>query len=184
MTYLLRIRDELEDLIDGLDEYDPEIVVDACVERLVADPLFTSSFATEALPMLVRGQLRVDLAKYRQAAFSSAIENVRGMTAGEIAERAEHRWDHWHEMVQGRRKALRSLTKSDLASTISSRTTRFNQEGRVIAFLITLANNMNAKETVGDAYSDEDLEAIAQAANAAKPTLGAVRAARKARAAV
>ncbi len=184
MTYLSRIKNELEQAIDGSEDYDPSDVVEECVERLLADRKFIAEYAREALPGVVRTCLNIDLGHARGSIFKASHESLRGQSVADLIGRAGSRWDDWFESVNGRRICLKAMTKSDLDAAIERRSNRFNREGQVIAFLLTLSRNINGSETVADAYTEADLEAIVEAARKTKPTLGSVRSARKAAAAV
>lgn len=175
MSYYERIRSEVAALTEGRESYDPTIVCEEVVESLTFDPSFVEQYMRESLPTSVRHVLNNMIAHERTNIFRDKAEKLKGTTAGEIRERAVSDWDRWFEKVGDRRKSLKAMTKADLVEAIDQRTKRFNQEGRTIAFLMSLATNMNTKGTVNDCYSDEDLEAILEEAKRAKPTLGDVR---------
>lgn len=183
--YRSTISSHLLDLVDGLDDYDSEEITTRCVGDLLCDTDFVNSFVEAALPGVVHSILSMMNVRARQSVrFDRAVSERVGDTVRDVSERLAYRWDAWFENVDGRYKALKAMTGSDLLVAIQHRRKRFDTEGRVIAFLMTLQNNLNDTETVGDGYDDNDLEAIRRAAFNTKPTIGAIRARRASRAVI
>lgn len=160
VTARSRVRTLIEETVGTGGEVQVPVVAAQITETLKADRQFVEAYAAESLPSMVYEEVRRYLAYSRGITTSIKEEFDAKVEEGE--RRFKARFSDWMEHTGDRHVHLMDMTKADLRTAISERTTRGNREFTLAALWGQLDKGLKKDQRVGDKFTPEQIDGLYQ----------------------